>query len=96
MTSNALKMAYENAKIQMQNSIEAIENQRANQELAKEVYENINSNFRLGLVNLTDLLNAESELTSTQNAYSDALLQFKVAEIELMKARGEIKNLAIN
>lgn len=96
LTSNALKMAYENAKIQMQNSIEAIQNQRANLELAKEVYENINNNFRLGLVNLTDLLNAESELTSTQNAYSDALLQFKVAEIELMKARGEIKNLAIN
>ena len=89
-------MAYENAKIQMQNSIEAIQNQRANLELAKEVYENINNNFRLGLVNLTDLLNAESELTGTQNAYSDALLQFKVAEIELMKARGEIKNLAIN
>lgn len=96
LTSNALKMAYENAKIQMQNSIEAIQNQRANLELAKEVYENINNNFRLGLVNLTDLLNAESELTGTQNAYSDALLQFKVAEIELMKARGEIKNLAIN
>lgn len=96
LTSNALKMAYENAKIQMQNSIEAIQNQRTNLGLAKEVYDNINSNFRLGLVNLTDLLNAESELTSTQNAYSDALLQFKVAEIELMKARGEIKNLAIN
>lgn len=96
MTSNALKMAYDNAKIQMQNSIEAIQNQRANLELAKEVYDNINNNFRQGLVNLTDLLNAESELTSTQNAYSDALLQFKVAEIELMKARGEIKNLAIN
>lgn len=96
LTSNALKMAYENAKIQMRNSIEAITNQRANLELAKEVYENVNSNFRLGLVNLTDLLNAESELTNTQNAYSDALLQFKVAEIELMKARGEIKNLAIN
>ncbi len=96
LTSNALKMAYENARIQMQNSVEAIENQKANLELAKEVYDNIQNNFRLGLVNLTDLLNAESELTSTQNAYSDALLQFKVAEIELMKARGEIKNLAIN
>lgn len=96
LTSNALKMAFENAKIQMQNSIEAIENQRANLALAEEVYDNIHNNFRLGLVNLTDLLNAEAELTTTQNAYSDALLQFKVAEIELMKARGEIKNLAIN
>lgn len=95
-TSNALKMAYESAKIQMKNSLESIHNQKANLELAQEVYDNINNNYRLGLANLTDLLNAEAELTSTQNAYSDALLQFKVAEIELMKARGEIKNLAIN
>jgi outer membrane protein len=95
-SSNGLKMAYESAKIQMKNSLQSIQNQKANLELAKEVYDNINNNFRLGLVNLTDLLNAEAELTSTQNAYSDALLQFKVAEIELMKARGEIKNLAIN
>jgi outer membrane protein len=48
----------------------------------------------LGLVNLTDLLNAEAELTSTQNAYNDSLLQFKVSEINLIKARGEIKTLA--
>ncbi len=95
-SSNALKMAYESAKIQMKNSLQSIQNQKANLELAKEVYDNINNNFRLGLVNLTDLLNAEAEVTTTQNAYSDALLQFKVAEIELMKARGEIKNLAIN
>jgi len=93
-TTKALRMAYDNARIQMQNSIEAIQNQRANLELAKEVYDNINSNFNLGLVSLTDLLNAESELTSTQNAYNDALLQFKVSEIELIKAKGEIRTLA--
>lgn len=93
-TTKALRMAYENARIQMQNSLEAIQNQKANLELAKEVYDNINNNFQLGLVNLTDLLNAESELTSTQNAYNDALLQFKVSEIELIKAKGEIRTLA--
>ena len=87
-------MAYENAKIQMNNSLDAIQNQKANLTLANEVYEDINNNFKLGLVTLTDLLNAESELTSTQNAYNDALLQFKVSEIDLIKAKGEIKTLA--
>lgn len=93
-TTKSLRMAYENAKIQMNNSLDAIQNQKANLALANEVYEDINNNFKLGLVTLTDLLNAESELTSTQNAYNDALLQFKVSEIDLIKAKGEIKTLA--
>jgi outer membrane protein len=93
-TTKSLRMAYDNARIQMNNSLEAIKNQKSNLELATSVYEDINNNFKLGLVNLTDLLNAEAELTSTQNAYNDSLLQFKVSEINLIKARGEIKTLA--
>lgn len=93
-TTKALRMAYDNAKLQIQNSLETIQNQKANLTLAEEVYNDTNNNFKLGLVNLTDLLNAESELTSTQNAYNDALLQFKVSEIELIKAKGEIRTLA--
>ncbi len=92
-TTKSLRMAYSNAQLQMRNSMETIQNQKANLALAEEVYNDTNNNFKLGLVNLTDLLNAESELTSTQNAYNDALLQFKVSEIDLIKAKGEIKSI---
>ena len=64
--------------------------------MAEEVYEDTNANFKLGLIGLTDLLNAETELTNTQNAYTQALLQFKVSEIEFIKAKGQIRTLAGN
>lgn len=93
-TQRALNMAFENAKIQIRNSLEAIRNQQINLKLAEDVYNDTNANFNLGLVGLTDLLNAESELTRTQNGYSEALLQFKVAELEFLKSKGQIKTLA--
>lgn len=92
-TNKAMHMMYDNARLMLENSLETIQNQRVNLELAEEVYDNTQNNFKLGLVNLTDLLNAEAELTNTQNAYSDALLQFKVSQIELIKAKGEMKSL---
>lgn len=92
-TQKALNMMYSNARLMLENSLETIQSQKENLSLAEEVYENTQNNYKLGLVNLTDLLNAESELTNTQNAYTDALLQFKVSQIELIKAKGEIRTL---
>ena len=92
-TTNALTMAFENAKIQIDNSIRTIEVQEANKILAKEVFDVTQSNYQLGLSSLTDLINAETELRSAENSYTEALLQYKVAELELIKSKGEISSL---
>lgn len=92
-TTNALTMSFNNAKLQISNSLRTIEVQQANKELAKEVYDLTNSNYQLGLSSLTDLINAETELRTAENSYNEALLQYKVAEIELIKAKGEIGSL---
>lgn len=92
-TENALTMSFRNARLQMENSLRTIEVQKLNRELAKDVYEQTNTNFNLGLASLTDLINAEAELRTAENSYSEALLNFKVAELELIKARGEISTL---
>lgn len=92
-TTNALTMSFQNAKLQIANSLKTIEVQQANKELAREVYELTNENYKLGLASLTDLINAETELRTAENSYNEALLQYKVAEIELIKARGEIGTL---
>lgn len=92
-TTNALTMAYENAKIQIDNSIRTIEVQEANKKMAKEVFDVTQSNYQLGLASLTDLINAETELRSAENSYTEALLQYKVAELELIKSKGEISSL---
>lgn len=92
-TSNALTMSFQNAKLQISNSLKTIQVQEANKELAKEVYDITNSNYQLGLSSLTDLINAETELRTAENSYNEALLQYKVAEIEMIKAKGEIGTL---
>jgi len=92
-SSNALQMAYENAKMQIKNSLSTIENQNQNKILAEEVYHSTENNYHNGLASLTDLLDAETELVSAQNSYNQALLNYKVAEIELIKSQGNIKSL---
>lgn len=92
-TTNALTMSFNNSRLQISNSLKTIEVQQANRELAKEVYDMTNSNYQLGLASLTDLINAETEFRTAENSYNEALLQYKVAEIELIKAKGEIGSL---
>ncbi|MNK39512.1 Outer membrane efflux protein [compost metagenome] len=87
-------MAYENAKIQLRNSINTINAQKKNAELAREIYVSTQNNYNNGLASLTDLLDTENALTQAQNSYTQALLNYKIAEIQLIKSKGEINTLA--
>lgn len=92
-TKLALDLEYENAKTQIDNSIISINNQKENAKLAQEVLTNTNNNYIQGLASLTDLLEAENELVAAQNNYTTALLDYKLAEIQLIKSKGELKTL---
>jgi len=91
--SNSLNLAYENAKLQLQNSLNTITSQQQNVKLAEEVYASTQNNYKNGLAGLTDLLDAENDLTEAQNSHSQALLNYKLAEIQLIKSNGNIKSL---
>lgn len=92
-TKLSLSLAYENAKTQINNSIITLNNSEENVKLAEEVYSNTQNNYNQGLAPLTDLLNAEISVIETQNNYSAALLDYKVAEIQVIKAQGRLKSL---
>lgn len=92
-TKLALHFAYENAQTQINNSIITINNQKENVKLAQEVLEDTQNNYRNGLASLTDLLEAENALTQAKNNYSNALLEYKVAQIELIKSQGKLETL---
>ncbi|WP_406825196.1 TolC family protein [Pedobacter sp. KACC 23697] len=92
-TNNALNLAYENAKIQLRNNLNTIKAQRKNADLAQEIYSSTQNNYNNGLASLTDLLDTENALTSAQNSYTQALLNYKIAEIQLIKSNGNIKSL---
>ena len=92
-TSLSLNLLYENAKTQINNSIIILNNQRENVQLAQKVFANTQNNYNNGLASLTDLLDAENSLTEAQNNYSAALLDYRVAEIQLIKSQGNLKSL---
>ena len=95
-TKLSLDLAYANAKTQIDNSLITINSQKENAQLAKEVLDNTRNNYVQGLASLTDLLDAENSLTEAQNNYTSAILEYKLAEIQLIKSKGELKSLLNN
>lgn len=92
-TKLSLDLAFENARTQIENSLITIKNQKENAQLAQEVLDNTRNNYYQGLAPLTDLLDAENSLVEAQNNYTSALLEYKLAEIQLIKSKGELKTL---
>lgn len=89
----SLNLAYENAKAQLVNALTSLRNQEENVDLAKEVYENTRNNYDQGLAPLTDLLDAENSFTTSQNNYATALLDYRLAEIRVIKTQGKLTTL---
>lgn len=88
-----LDLEYNNSKTQIENLIINLDNQKANVELAQKVFNNTQSNYQNGLATLTEVLDAEQAYTESKNNYSNVLLEYKVAEVALLKARGEINTI---
>lgn len=92
-STNNLNMAYENTKDKLRLSLNTINSQKKNVELADEIYRSTQNNYNNGLANLTDLLETEDSLSEAQKNYNQALLNYKIAEIQLIKSNGNIKSL---
>lgn len=92
----AMDLSYQNARNQMTNSLLTIETQKSNVELAQQVLTNTQNNYQQGLASLTDLLDAERSLSDARNNYTNAILKYKLSEIEILKAQGKLKTLIEN
>jgi len=92
-TKLSLDLAYRNATTQIKNNLITIENQKENVTLAQGVLDNTQNNYQQGLATLTDLLDAETSYIEAQNNYTSALLDFKLAEVQLIKAKGQLRTL---
>lgn len=92
-TKLSIDLDFENAKTQISNSIITLNSQRKNMDLAEQVYLNTQNNYNNGLATLTDLLQSESSLTDAQTSYSQSLLDYRIAEIQLIKSKGNLKSL---
>ncbi|TDQ77277.1 TolC family protein [Sphingobacterium yanglingense] len=92
-TKLALSLANDNARAQIKNSLLTINTNRSNVGLAKEVLSDTENNYKNGLATLTEVLDAENAYADAQNNLNTSLLNFKIAEIQLIKAKGQLKTL---
>jgi outer membrane protein TolC len=95
-TSLALDLDFKNATTQIENSLITLQSQKENMTLAQQILSNINNNYLQGLASLTDLLDAENASTQAQNNYTASILDYKLAEIKLIKSKGQLKTLIKN
>jgi len=61
--------------------------------LARKVLENTQNNYYNGLAQLTEVLDTENAYVRARNNYNTALLEYKRAEIQLIKSKGQLKSL---
>lgn len=92
-TKLSLDLDYRNAMTQINNNLVTIENQKENMRLALDILSNTKNNYLQGLASLTDLLDAQNASLEAQNNFTRAVLNYKIAEISLIKSKGELKSL---
>lgn len=91
--NQGLNLEYNNAKNQIKNTVIVLNSQQRNIDLAQNVLTNTQNNYEQGLASLTDLLDAQNALYDAQNTYTSSLLDYRLAEIKLIKSQGQLRSL---
>lgn len=92
-TKLGLDLAYKNARTTLDNNLTLIASQEENVRLAEDVLSNTRSNYQYGLATLNDILDAERDLTDAKDHLTQAKLDYKLAEINLLKSQGKLRTL---
>lgn len=92
-TKNKIITSYENAMQLMRVGYQAISAQEDNLGLAKKINEQSILLYKEGLHSTTDLLQTNAALQEAQGAYWLEIINYKKAELELMRAKGILNNL---
>jgi outer membrane protein TolC len=89
------KLQFQNALMQLERNRTNLLNDKANMNLAKNVFEQTSLLYQKGSASLSDFLNAENSYKEAQINYINSLLNLKQAEIDLHKADGTIQQFII-
>lgn len=92
-TKRLIETGIENAMNKVLQTRATVKNQQNNVTLAGDVFQVVSDLYSKGMSSLTDLLNAETSLISSQSSYTQSLVQMKLAEIEYLKSTGNLSNL---
>jgi outer membrane protein TolC len=89
-TEQALRMERENALSELIVSYKSTQLQEENLRLAEKTCEQSRMLYKEGLYTVTDLLQTEHSLREAQTAHISEIIQYKKAELNLMKAEGKL------
>ena len=90
---NTLKFQVKNMETKLQVSLGALETQRNNLQLAEEIYQTTMLQYQTGVISTAELLNAETSLKEAQTNYLRSVAQIRMAELDALKAAGNIKSI---
>ncbi|MFA8341951.1 MAG: TolC family protein [Rhodothermaceae bacterium] len=86
--NNKVKADLKNASLLYQKNLLSVNTQKENAGLAEKVYSQEFLQYKEGITTMTDLLNAEASLREAKTSLNQSLLQLKLAELSLLKAKG--------
>ncbi len=87
---DAIDMERANAGDQLSTSRRSVLAAESSVQLAEKVLGQTTLQLREGLANITDLLDAETALRQAQTNYLGALIQLRIAQLDLAKASGQL------
>lgn len=88
LQQNSKEMA--DAYADLKSNYTSLDTQKRSLELAQKVSDDINNQYKSGLVKMSEVINSQIELVTAQNNYVDALISIKQAELNLSKAAGTL------
>lgn len=71
-------------------NISTLRSAEENRSLAEKIYDDMQLQFKNGIVSLNDVLNAQNDMNDAQNNYTNALIRLRIAELDLKKSRSEL------
>lgn len=86
------KLETQNANTQLLSSYTSLGTNRENMNLAKEVYDASNVEYKAGQSSLTDLLNSDYSFKESQSNYINSLLNFLSSRLDYEKSKGTLTN----
>jgi outer membrane protein TolC len=92
LMENGFKMEAANARLTYNNSIQSMQNQKRNMELAQEVARVSKIKYQEGVGANLEVVNAEADLQTAQINYYRALYDAMIAKINYEKATGNLYN----
>jgi outer membrane protein TolC len=67
-----------------------VNNSKRSLDLAEQLFKDASIEYNNGLINITDLLDVQDDLSDARNNYSTALVNLKIAELDVKKANGQL------